>query len=201
MASVKLSVLLKVALLASLSTILMNIQFSLIPAYPYLKYDGSEIPALIAGFSIAPLAGAAVVILKNLIFLFTHFQPQELIGIPINTIAGLTFVLVACGLYHLKKSKKAAKVSLILGVVAMSLVMIPVCLLLLPIFQRWFMPELPVYNPDTLVKTILFVLLPFNLVKGGLTGLLTFVAYKRVSRILKTDRIWDEESNRASVGS
>lgn len=187
----KLSVLLKVALMASLATIFMNLQFSIIPAFPFLKYDASEVPALIAGFSIAPLAGACVVLLKNLIFLATHFQPQEMIGIPINTIAGVTYVLVACSIYHAQKSKSSARVSLFLGVIAMSIVMIPVGLMLWPVFQRWFMPDQTVLKPDELIHLILLILLPFNLLKGAITGVLTFLVYKRFSRIFKSENLWE----------
>ena len=42
-------------------------------------------------------------------------------------------------------------------------------------------------NPyaDTLAKVILMSVVPFNILKGTITGILTFVLYKRLSPILK----------------
>ena len=189
----KLSALLKVAMLASVATVLMNFQFSLSLAFNYLKYDASEAPALIASFAINPLAGAAVVLLKNSIFLTTHFQPQELIGIPLNTISGLTFVLVAGSFYHTRKTRNGAKIALSLGVLAMVAVMLPLGMLVIPIFQRWFMPELAPLTSKALAQYLVAVLLPFNLCKGSLTSLITYFTYKRFSLILKSERLWEEE--------
>lgn len=186
---VKLSSLLKVALLSSLATVLMNIQIATF--FPYLKYDPSELPALIGGFSLGPWAGLAIVVLKNLIFLGTHFSPQEMFGVSFNTIAGIAYVGTASGIYQLRKSKRMGKVSLVLGVIAMTLVMIPTQLVLFPVFQSWFLPDQAKLAQETLIRMILLTFVPFNLLKGSITGLLTYFSYKRFSRILKSDTLWE----------
>lgn len=187
----RLSILLKVSLLGALAAVLMHLSFPVIPGHPYLKYDPSEVPALIAGFAISPFAGMAVVVLKNLLYLTMHFQAMELIGIPLNTLAGCALVGTAGWVYQVKKSKRIAMISLSLGVVTMALVMIPANLVLWPIFQRLFMPATPALPPDQLLTLILAVITPFNLVKGVLTSILTFVLYKRVSPALKSVPRWD----------
>ena len=55
------------AMLAAVATVLMFLSFG-IPLVPsYLKLDFSELPALIASFSIGPLSGVVVCLVKNLI--------------------------------------------------------------------------------------------------------------------------------------
>lgn len=180
----RLSLLLKVALLGALGAALMQFRIPLIPGQP-VSYDPSEVPALIAAFALGPLSGMAVVLVKNLLHLMMNAHPLQLLGVPINTIAGWALVGTAGTAYRLKKTKSVALVSLLLGVLTMTLAMIPVNLMLLPVFQKFFVPDRPVASPDQLLTLILTVYTPFNLVKGFLTSFLTFLVYKRVSPILK----------------
>lgn len=196
----RLSILLKVSLLAALAAVLMHVSFPVIPGHPYLKYDPSEVPALIGGFAIGPLAGMAVVLLKNLLYLLLHFQGAELIGIPLNTVAGCALVGTAGWVYQVNKSKRIAVISLALGVITMALAMIPANLVLWPIFQRLFMPAVPGLPPDQLLTLILVVITPFNFIKGILTSILTFVLYKRVSPALKSVPRWDVGISRVKPG-
>lgn len=177
----------------------MNIQVPTL--LPFLKYDPSEVPALVAGFALGPLAGLAVVLLKNLIFLGTHFQPQEFFGIPFNTIAGFTFVGTSSSLYRMKKTKRMGKASLFLGALAMTLVMIPTQMVLYPIFQAWFLPQQQAMQQDALVNFILKVVVPFNILKGSLTSVITYFTYKRFSRILKSESLWDADAGASPLGA
>jgi riboflavin transporter FmnP len=186
-----LSLLIKVSLLAALGAVLMQFNFPLIPAHPYLRYDPSEVPALVASFALGPLAGMAIVTLKNVLYVISHFQPTELVGIPLNTLAGCSLVGVAGWVYQGKKSKTVAVLSLVLGVLAMTLVMIPANLVLLPLFQKLFAPTTLHLSPDQLLTVLLVAVTPFNLLKGGLTSLLTFAVYKRVSPFLKSVPRWE----------
>ena len=192
----RLSTLIKISLLSALSAMLMHLSFPLFPAHSYLRYDPSEVPALVASFALGPLAGMAVVLLKNLLYLVSHFQPSEFIGIPLNSIAGCTLVGVAGQVYRARKSKATARVAITLGVVAMTLVMIPANLILLPIFQKFFMPAVQQMPTNQLLTALLMVVTPFNLLKGALTGTLTFLVYKRVSPTVKSQPHWDVGLNR-----
>lgn len=187
----RLSLMLKISLLAALSAVLMQLSLPLFPAHSYLRYDPSEVPALVAAFALGPGAGMAVVVLKNLVHGLTHFQPTELVGLPINTLAGCALVGVAGSVYKARKNKSIAVVSLLLGVLAMTLAMIPCNLVLLPLFQRVFFPASPPSQPDQVLTLLLTVVTPFNLLKGGITSVLTFLVYKRVSPTLKSVPRWD----------
>lgn len=187
----RLSLLIKVSLLAALSAVLMNFAVPLFPAYSFLHYDPSEVPALIASFALGPAAGMAVVLLKNLIYGLTHPQLTEFVGLPLNTLAGLTLVGVAGSVYKVRKSKFIALLALALGVLAMTLVMVPANLVLLPLFQKLFLPAVTPSHPDEIMAILLSVIVPFNLLKGCITSVLTFLVYKRVSPTLKSVPRWD----------
>jgi len=173
----------KISLMSSLSTVLMlAVQVPLFPSAPFLTYDLSEVPALVAGFALGPVPGMAVVVLKNLLFLVQRPQPSELVGIPMNLAAGMTMVGVSSGFYWKRKTRLRAMLGLALGAVTMAAVMVPVNLMALPLFA-WLFGGVA---KSDLVAFVLVIVTPFNLVKGALSGVLTFLVYKRISAFLKT---------------
>jgi len=169
---------------------LMHLAMPLVPGHPYLRYEPSEVPALIGSFALGPMAGMAVVVLKNGLYLLAHPQPSELIGIPINTLAGCSLVGVAGWIYSLRKSKHTALISLAIGTLTMTLAMIPLNLVLLPVFQKFFGGQAQTLSSEAVVNLLLWVFVPFNLLKGLLSSTLTFLVYKRVSPALKSDASW-----------
>lgn len=191
MALMRLSFLIKVSLLSALAAVLMQLQIPIFPAHSYLTYDASEVPALVASFALGPAAGMSVVVLKDVLHGLAHFRPTELVGLPINAIAGCTLAGVAGAVYQARKKKSVALVALALAVVSMTLVMIPCNLVLLPLFQRLFFPNSTPAQPDQVLQLLLTVFIPFNLLKGTITSVLTFLVYKRVSPTLKSVPRWD----------
>lgn len=183
----RLPTLLKIGLLASLATVLMFYQIPLFAAF--LKYDLSEVPALVGTFALGPAAGAAIIILKNMLFTVARFSPEELVGIPLNTLAGLTLVFTCGSLYRLRKTKRMALVALAVGSLTMTIVMIPANFVLYPLFAHAFL-GLDITGPQVL-GFILTVVTPYNLVKGTLTSVVTFLVYKRFSRVLKSEPLWE----------
>src|SRR5690625_5111122 len=84
--SSKLTKMVVIALLATVSLVLFFISFPLPLLPPYLKVDLSDVPALIAGMIFSPLTGVLVVFLKNLMY-FAFKGATDPIGIPANFIA------------------------------------------------------------------------------------------------------------------
>lgn len=180
--SSNLASLLKMAILSGLAAVLMlMVELPLLPMAPFLTYDFSDIPALIAGFALGPWYGLGTVLLKNFIFLLFRFSPQQLIGVPMNTIAGFFLVGVSAYIYQRSKTKARARLSLVAGAAAMTVFMIPVNLICYPFFA-WLMagegkPDLTIF--------VLTVVTPFNLFKSCLSCLITYFIYKRLSVVLK----------------
>jgi riboflavin transporter FmnP len=174
-----------IAILAAFGAMLMRFELPLFAAAPYLKYDPGDMPVLIGAFAIGPLTGVAVALLKNLLYLTMFGTPDQwFVGAPMNFLAGASFALCAGNIYFLKKTKLRAILSLIAGALFSTLVMLGANVLVLPLFMRMFMPA----APSITTAFLLSVILPFNLLKSALNGVLVFVVYKRISPTLKAAR-------------
>lgn len=163
----------QVAVLGAIAFTFMYFDFPL-PFLPaFLKYDPSEVPALIATFAIGPVAGIGVEAVKALLIqMLRSGTVGGPFGIFMNFLAGVTFVGVAGTYYLIEHTKAGAVKSLIFGVLAMTGVMIVANILLTPIFFG--------LRRDQVVALVLPGLLPFNLLKGIVSGLVTYYVYKRV---------------------
>lgn len=88
--------LVSISMLSSIAFILMMLSFPILGAFPYLKIDFSDIPALLAVILYGPGAGIAVEAIKNVL---NYFIAGSASGVPIdqaaNFIAGTLFILPA----------------------------------------------------------------------------------------------------------
>ena len=112
------------AVLSALSAALMYLEFS-VPVVPsFLKYDFSDLPALIAAFGVGPLAGVAVELIKNLIHL--PMTATGGVGELANFIIGVCYVLPAGLIYRFRKGKSGALLGALGGAVLASVMSLPV---------------------------------------------------------------------------
>ena len=184
----------KIAILASISVLLMFIKVPLPFAPTFMEMDIAELPALIGGFAMGPLAGL-IVCIKLLLNIIINGTKTFYVGELSNLIVSSTFVLTTAFIYKHNKSKKSALLGLVIGSITMSLVatlsnyfvIFPLYAKLLKIDLNAFVGMVAKINP--LVKSyftlMLFSILPFNLVKTAVTSIVTSLLYKRISPILK----------------
>ena len=149
------------AMLSAVAYILMFLDFS-VPFMPaFIKMDLSELPALIGSFA--------------------------------NFILGVAFVLPAGLIYKHKKNRKSALIGSLVGAAFMGIFsIVSNYFLVYPVYYN-FMPEeviLAAYQailPS--VKNILQCLIcfnmPFTIIKGMFSVVITFLTYKHISPILK----------------
>lgn len=178
------------AVLAALSAALMYLEFS-IPIVPgFLKYDFSDLPALIAAFGVGPVAGVAVELIKNVIHLPATATGG--VGELANFIIGACYVLPAGVIYRYRKGKWGALWSSLGGAVLAALMSLPVnYYITYPVYTK-FMPMegiIGAYSAiipaaDTLWKALILVNFPFTLVKGLINVGITFALYKRISPLI-----------------
>lgn len=165
------------AVLAALSIVLVAIiHFPIFPAASYLEYDPADIPILICGFAFGPLAGIAVTVAAALIQGLTVSAQSGIYGIIMHIIATGTFVSVSSLIYRRHKTKKMAAVALLAGVVSMALIMTAANLVVTPAFTG--MPA------SAIMAMILPIIIPFNLIKAGVNGAVTFFIYKSISKLI-----------------
>jgi len=177
-------------MLSALSTILMMVSFS-VPFMPsFIKLDFSEMPALIAAFSMGPLSGVAVCFVKNLINL--PFTTTACVGEFANFLLGCCFVLPAGLLYQYRKSRKMALVGSLLGAATMAAVGLPLnYFVTYPIYAKVLpleaiigMYQAIVPSVDGLFWCLLLFNVPFTFLKGALDAAITFLIYKRISPLI-----------------
>ena len=167
-------------MLGALSIVLVFfIHFPLLPAAPWMEYDPADIPILIGTFLYGPWAGLALTVVVSVIQGLTVSAQSGIIGIVMHLLATGAFVLVAGGIYQRHKTIGRAVVSLICGVVAMTIVMVGCNLVFTPIFLGQAMGDV--------VAMLLPVIIPFNLLKAGINGIVTFVVYKPIGNILRIE--------------
>ena len=184
--------LVKVAILASISYLLMFVQMPIPIAPPFMKVDLADVPALIGGFAMGPWYGVLIQLIKNVLNLSKTMTGG--VGELSNFVVGSTFVLVSSLIYRNKKTRKNSVLALVLGIVAMSAVAtLSNAFVVFPIYGEVMNLELEAFVAmipgNNLVSNyftmMVFAVAPFNLIKGAVEAIITQLLYKRISPILK----------------
>ena len=179
------------AILSAVATVLMFISFPipfLIP--PFVNMDFSELPALLAAFSMGPLSGVMVCLVKNLINLL--FTTTSGVGELCNFLLGVCFVIPAGWIYKVRRTRSGALLASGVGAVAMAVLSVPVNYFISYPFYTSFMPLdtiIGMYQEllpsvDGLLACLLIFNMPFTLLKGVLDVALAFLIYKPLSPLL-----------------
>lgn len=149
----------------------------LIAAAPYLKYDPKSVVLVIGGFLYGPMAGGAMCLVVSLIEMFTVGQ-SGIIGFIMNVLASVAFVCPAAWIYRRFRTLKSAVFGLAVGVAALTAVMLLWNYLVTPLYK-------PNMTREAVAGMLLPVIMPFNLLKGGLNMALTLLLYQPVNNGLR----------------
>lgn len=185
----------KISILSGIAFFLMFFEFPLAwLAPPFLKLDISDLPALIGAFSMGPMAGVVIELVKNLLNLLIEGTTTAAVGELANFVVGSAFVYTAGAVYIKDKTFKNAIIGLGLGTIVMTIVIsIANYYIMFPFYAKLFgMPMDELVKMGTMIngkivdmKTmVIYAIVPFNLLKGVFLSALTILIYKRVSPIL-----------------
>lgn len=176
-------------LLAAMAVILYYVE---IPVVAFYKLDLSTLPAILAGFAMGPVQGAAVVVLKNLVHLLGTSTAG--VGELADILMSCAFVVPASLLYRGDKTRKGALKAMLTGAVLMTLAGVLVnYFILIPAYQVLMNLPLEVIIGmgqkvlgfiDTTLELVIFITAPFNLLKAAVLSGTTYLLYKRVSPLL-----------------
>lgn len=176
--SSKLLKLIILSLLGAISFLLFFLNFPLPFLPPYLKVDFGEIPAIIAGLIFSPIAGVIVIAIKNILYLI--IGSGEPVGVAANFLAATLFVLPISVLYHKYKTVKSVISGLVIGTVIMALAMSVLnYLVILPVYA-WFMGMEEMKIESVKRVAVLAGVLPFNILKGAIVGMLFVPLYMKM---------------------
>lgn len=196
-----------IAMLGAVSGVLLAINFPL-PIFPaFYKIDLADLPALLGGFYMGPMAGVLITVIKILVKLIVDSSTTMLVGDFSNLLNTLSFVLPASIIYRRMRTKKGAVISLAVSTVFSSIVAVFLnAYIMLPLYSAAFMPLDSIIamgtalngNITNLFTFLMLVVLPFNLIKGGITSIVTFILYKRASHLFS--RYLTTPSSAAALG-
>ncbi len=180
MNSKKLRRLILVAVLGSIATVLMKLNFPLPVLPPFLKIDFGEIPALIAVMTMGPIAGIGVEFIKNLLYWILSGSPT---GVPVGEIAnfttGLLFILPVYYIFNRVKTKKGLLAGLFTGTMLMAIGMSVLNYLVFLPMYTYFLGMDALIGPE-LYAFIVKGILPFNLLKGLILTLIMYSLYRMI---------------------
>lgn len=183
------------AMLSAVAFILMFLEVSL-PMFipPFVKMDISDLPELLAGFSLGPLYGGAVALLKNLLHFLIKGTSTAGAGELCNFLLGAVFAMTAGAIYQGGKTRKRAIWASLAGAAAMAVASVPINYFIsYPAYETWYSFPIPAIvaayqailpSVNSLLECLIIFNMPFTLIKGLLCSLLCFFIYKPLSPIL-----------------
>lgn len=185
----------KIALFSAMAYVLYLINVPLVFAFPsFLKLNLSDIPALIGGFSMGPVAGGIIVFIKILLKL--PFSNTLCVGELSDLINGLAFIVVSSLIYKNHRTKKGAVVAMAIGslvsiltaVVCNLFIMIPLYLNAMNFTLEQIVSLCPkAFNVTTENFYIYYTLgavIPFNVLRCLACSLVTFFLYKSLTKLI-----------------
>ena len=178
-----------VAILAAISAVLFMIE---IPVVLFYKLDLSHLPVLLGTFSMGPVQGTLILLVKSLLGLL-HSSSQG-VGELADFLMGFAMLLPAGLIYQRSKTRRGALIGMAVGTVVATVVSVLSNLyIMIPFYGTAYgMPVEAIVGMGTAVipavdsalKFVLLITAPFNLLKWVLISALTGLMYKPLSPIL-----------------
>lgn len=163
-----------IAAVAAMAIVLTAIIRFPITSLPFLKYDPKDVILTTAGFIFGPLVAILAAVIEVVVEMVT-FSESGPWGALMNIIATLSFSGIAAAIYHRKRTTKGAVLSLVCAVLSLTVVM-----------ALWNLVVTPIYTgfPRAEIVKLMPVIIPFNLIKGGVNAALIILLYKPIKSAL-----------------
>ncbi len=165
-----------VGIFSALAFGLMFLEVPLLPFVNFLKYDPSEIPALILAVNSGIAQGITVILIKDILFYFA--KSGDVIGIIMNFIAGAMFIILASKLW---KNKLLSSVVSVGGTSVLMTALNAATVPLYFIVMKWGSAS----DGFKFFLKVWWGILVFNILKFSIDYVLTALINKRVRGLFK----------------
>ena len=182
------------AILTAIAVVLQYLEFP-VPMFipPFVKFDFSDLPAILAAFLVSPVSGVAVCLLKNVIHLVVSQSAG--VGELCNFLLGAVMVIPAWLIYKLKPTKVQALIAMICGSLVTAVVSIFInYYITYPFYQEaYHMPIdaiIGMYRDlnngvGSLWDALIWFNMPFTFVKFMIDSLVVFFIYKPLAKAIR----------------
>lgn len=172
--------LVKLGMLTALSIILVyTIHFPIFPAASFLEYDMADVPILIGTFLYGPWWGLGLTAVVSVLQWLLVSPGGMWVGAVMHFCATGSYVIAAGLIYKKMHSIKGVLIGMGIGASLQTLMMIPMNLIFT---VRFF--GVPY---ETVVALLPTAIIPFNAIKTVANSILTFLLYKRVSKLFRME--------------
>lgn len=188
----KLNYTLKATLLGAIGFILGFLETPLFIFPDFYKIDISEITTIISGFALGPVFAVVTAAIKNMLGLFTTTTGG--VGQLANFLVGSAFAVPAALIYRRKKNIAHAITGLVVGTLGMMLMgLVMNKYVLLPFYANVMKFPLEAIiglanklnaQVTDLNSFLIWVVAPFNLIKGAILSVIVLLIYKKISPLL-----------------
>ena len=184
-----------IALFGAVAAVLMLFEIPLTFIVPeFIKLDFSELPVVLGTFMMGPVEGILIATVKILLKLLIKGTSSAYVGELANWIYSVAYILPASLVYHFKKGKTGAGISLAVGTVVTACVaVVSNTFFIFPAYVKLYgMPMNVIVGMGTAINKnitslwtmMVWSIFPFNLIKYGLVSVITFFTYKRLKHVL-----------------
>lgn len=169
-----------IGVFTALSLALRFLQFSVLPAVPYLQLDFSDAFVFICGYALGPVSGTITLVLKELIYGIIGSK-TFFVGELANVVITLPFLLITSIIYKKHKGIKAVLAGMAIACTVRVLWSFPVNWLLnFPVFVGFDWPR----GMSMFLKVWYWAML-FNLIKTVVLTAVVMLLYKPLSRLIQ----------------
>ena len=161
-----------IGVFTALSLALRFLQFSVLPAVPYLQLDFSDAFVFVCGYALGPVSGAITLVLKELIYGIIGSK-TFFVGELANVVITLPFLLITSLIYKKHKGIKAV-------LVGMAIACTVNLLLNFPVYVGFDWPR----GMSVYLKVWYWAML-FNLIKTVVLAAVVMLLYKPLSRLIQ----------------
>ena len=161
-----------VCAIAFVMTALVRIPIS---SVPFLKYDPKDIIIVISGFIFGPVTTVITAVIVSFIEFIT-ISTTGIIGFIMNVISTLAFATTATAIYKSNRTINGAILGLVVGIISQTAAMIVWNYAITPLYME--------IEREVIVKMLIPVFLPFNLIKSVLNCAFALIFYKPFVRLM-----------------
>ncbi|MGL9749893.1 ECF transporter S component [Enterococcus sp. DIV0170] len=182
-----------IAIFGALAYVLMLFKFPLPFMPPFMDFDLAGVPELLGTFLLGPVAGIFIVLIKLLIKLATVGTASMFTGEIQNFILSISFILPASLMYRRSTFKNSALKGMLTGTVVVTFVaclsnvyfIIPFYTKLYDLSMEAIIAMTQAVNPmvDSVWKLVIIGIIPFNLIKYGVTTAIVYFSLDRLRSI------------------